>query len=236
MSNYLIKKLNNCLRYGLVFIPQTCLLCGAKSHNEKLCRDCSNELPRLLGPRCPRCALPTDGNLCGTCLRKLPAFSGVIAALIYTFPVDAIIKSLKYHRNLAVTEVLAETLLKAIPQENEPDLLVPVPLSREKQCERGFNQAHEISKVLTRRLGIPIIAEACSRIRNTPSQTTLPWNQREKNIRGAFACSSDFSGKRIAVVDDVMTTGATLHELANTLRKHGANDVVAWVVARTLPS
>ena len=236
MSNYLIKFLNNCLRGSLVVVPQTCLLCGAKSANEKLCAECDHDLPRLIGPRCPRCALPTDGNLCGGCLRTPPAFNNSVAALVYTFPVDALIQSLKYHRNLAVTEILAQALIHAIPTENKPDLLLPVPLTQERQRERGFNQAHEIAKILARRFDMPEIAKACSRVRNAPSQTSLPWNQREKNIRGAFVCDGNFRGKRVAVVDDVMTTGATLNELAKTLLKQGADEVVAWVVARTLPS
>jgi ComF family protein len=113
-------------------------------------------------------------------------------------------------------------------------MLVAMPLHPARLRQRGFNQSHEIAKALSRRLGIPLAAEACLRTRDTTPQASLPWKERTRNIRGAFACHGNVSGKRIAVVDDVMTTGASLDELARTLRRAGAARVEAWVVARTL--
>lgn len=131
--------------------------------------------------------------------------------------------------------VLADLLLARIDGIAFPDFIVPMPLYPGKLRERGFNQALEIARNVSKKSGIPLLPAICERIRDTPSQTGLPWKEREKNIRGAFLCEADLTGKRIAVLDDVMTTGATLNELAKILRKCGATYVSGWVVARTLP-
>ena len=115
-----------------------------------------------------------------------------------------------------------------------PDFIAPMPLHPARLRERGFNQALEIARRVSNKSGIALLPGACKRIKDTPPQTGLPWREREKNIRGAFACELDLTGQHIAVLDDVMTTGATLNELARVLRKRGATEVSAWVVARTL--
>ena len=235
MSNSILKRINNCLRLGLGAIPQSCVLCAALGCRDGLCRACNSSLTTIAYTHCPRCALPTDGNLCGACLKTPPEFDSVTAAFIYAFPTDALIQSLKYHANLAITCVLAEKLIEAAPGSVGADFFLPVPLAREKQRERGFNQAHEIAKILGRYYGVPVEANLCGRVRNTFSQTSLPWSERTKNIRGAFSCTHDLTGKKIILVDDVLTTGATLNELAKTLRKQGAAEIRAWVVVRTLP-
>lgn len=112
---------------------------------------------------------------------------------------------------------------------------MPMPLHPGRLRERGFNQSLEIAKKISRWLDIPLSADACQRTRDTPSQAGLKWKERRRNVRGAFACDQDLSGKRIAVLDDVMTTGATLNEISRILKERGASEVSAWVVARTLP-
>ncbi len=109
-----------------------------------------------------------------------------------------------------------------------------LPLSQVRLQERGFNQAIEIARPLARQLGKPLAIQGYARTLDTVPQTTLPWKERQKNIRGAFECTLDLSGKQIIVIDDVMTTGATLNEFARTLKKHGASRVTNWVVARAL--
>ncbi len=108
-----------------------------------------------------------------------------------------------------------------------------MPLHPERLRERGFNQAVELSRPIAKYFDIPLNIDTCTRIKNTPAQATLPWNARKENIRKAFTCCDNFVGQKIAIVDDVMTTGATLNELARVLRKQGAEEVYGWVIARS---
>ena len=179
--------------------------------------------------------MPT-AEVCGACLKNPPAFTRTIAAIHYEFPADALIHSLKYQNNLAIAPILANLLfdrLQEIPEK--PDIIVPMPLHPIRLRERGFNQAMEIGRHLSQLLGIPLIPDCCSRTKHTLPQTGLPWKARQKNIRKAFGCTIDLSGKHIAVVDDVMTSGASLNELATVLRQQGAAEISNWVIARTLP-
>jgi len=179
--------------------------------------------------------VPT-AEVCGACLTKPPAFTRSIAALRYTFPVDALIHSLKYQANLAIAPILANLLIKQLKATKMmPDVIIPMPLHPIRLRERGFNQAMEISRYISKQMKITLLPDSCSRIKHTPPQTGLPWKARQKNIRKAFSCKIDLSGKHVALVDDVMTTGATLNELAKILRKQGASEISNWVIARTLP-
>jgi ComF family protein len=164
-----------------------------------------------------------------------PAFGRTHAALAYAFPLDRMIPRLKYHGQLAVAPVLAECLAQVVEHAPRPDRLIAMPLHAQRLRERGFNHASEIARVVARRLGLPLDADSCRRIRDTPPQMGLKHDQRRRNLRGAFACSSEVRGQRIALVDDVMTTGTSLDELAKMLRQAGAESVETWVVARTLP-
>ena len=230
--------LNNRLNFGQLLSGHTCILCGGRGEvaGQALCSPCHDHLPRLPAEHCPVCLLPAAGNrVCGACLSDPPAFSHVVAALDYAFPADALIHSLKYRGNLAMATVLADLLLTAVEgHQGLPDAIVPMPLHPLRLRERGFNQSLEIARILSARTGIPLLRDACQRIRHTPSQTTLPWKARQQNIRGAFSCNGNLAGKQVVIVDDVMTTGATLNELAKVLRSHHTA-VSAWVVARTLP-
>ncbi len=158
-----------------------------------------------------------------------------MAAYSYGFPVDALIHALKYGGNLALAPLLADRLTRLASERERPDLLIPMPLHRARLRERGFNQALEIGRIVAAGLGIPLEIDACRRIRDTAGQAGLSWKERRRNVRGAFACNEDLTGKRVVVLDDVMTTGATLDELGRALRRAGAVDVGTWVVARTLP-
>ena len=185
-------------------------------------------------PACPRCALTSTGNAqCGACFAHPPDYDASTAAFIYAFPVDRLIQALKYGGRLALAAFFARKLHQRIGQAAGVDIIAPLPLHTARLAERGFNQAAEIAKVLARLCGIAVRLELGQRVRNTAPQTELPWNKRAANMRGAFACEGDLSGLRIAVVDDVMTTGATLDEFARTLKKSGAAWVENWVVART---
>jgi ComF family protein len=217
------------------WLTQDCLLCSAASSTELLCTACAADLPRLPAPGCPRCALPTpNGEICGRCLSHAPHYDATRAAYRYDFPLDKLVQSFKYGHRLALSGYFGQQLA-ALPQPLEADLIIPLPLHAVRLRERGFNQALELARQVSLEWKIPIDKKSCQRTRNTPSQANLPWREREKNIHGAFHCSADFSGQRIILVDDVMTTGASLNECARTLKLHGAANITLLVVARALP-
>lgn len=223
-----------------LLLPCTCLLCGAAAAKaEALCPGCRADLPRLGPYVCPVCATPlvTAAPRCADCLRHPPAFDATHAVLRYAFPLDRLVQQLKFggrhsfHR-LASADFLAACLLAG--PHPAGDLILPVPLARERLAERGFNQALEIARPLARALSLPLDAHSLIRARDTPPQSRLPWRVRHRNVRHAFACHGDFSGKTVIVVDDVMTTGATLDAVARALKVNGAARVVNWVVARAV--
>jgi ComF family protein len=213
---------------------QPCLLCGAYSRNGAWCAACDAALPYLTAPHCPLCALPThNGNICGRCLKRKPQFDRTTAVFAYAFPLDKLVQALKYGERLTLANCLADRLAHRI--EIRPDCIIPMPLYPVRLRERGFNQSLELARRIASKLDIPLLPHACRRIRDTPPQSLLAWKKRGKNVRKAFACKQDLRGKHIAVVDDVMTSGASLNEVATVLRRAGATEVSAWVVARTLP-
>ncbi|OZA30878.1 MAG: phosphoribosyltransferase [Hydrogenophilales bacterium 17-61-9] len=217
-------------------LPRTCLLCGAAAANRALCEDCLADLPWLRQPTCPQCATPTPaGHVCGACLKQPPAFARTVAALAYTFPLDRLIPRLKYQGRLAIAPALGECLVHAVASSPRPDRLIAMPLHAKRIRERGFNHATEIARDVAKKLGIALDTSSCQRIRDTPPQMGLKHDARRRNVRGAFTCSEKVEGQRIALVDDVMTTGTSLDELAATLKRAGAREVTCWVVARTLP-
>ncbi|MDD5240367.1 MAG: ComF family protein [Sulfuricella sp.] len=217
-------------------MPHDCVLCATASPEQPLCADCHADLPHHSAPACPMCALPAlDGKVCGACLRRRPAFDRTLAAFSYDFPIDRLLHAFKYASDLALAGVLAEPLARIAAAHPKPDLLLPMPLHSSRLKERGFNQALEIARLISKWLDIPLAANACRRTRDTPSQAGLKLEERRRNVRGAFACDLDLTGKKVAVLDDVMTTGATLNELSRILKNCGAIEVSAWVVARTLP-
>jgi ComF family protein len=240
MSIFCERYLNNRLNIVQTMLMKNCLLCGVKSRTD-FCNPCLNSLPHLTYDGCMVCALPVKGSrICGACLANPPAFDRSVAALEYTFPIDALLQRFKYGANLAMARVLADLLVARIksPGGNTvalPDFIVPMPLHSGRLRERGFNQALELARRVSKKTGVALLPDACQRIRDTPSQTGLPWKEREQNIRGAFTCEAELDGRHVAMLDDVMTTGATLNELAKVLRKSGATQVSGWVVARTLP-
>lgn len=217
------------------WLEQDCLLCSAVSKEDILCNACTADLPRLIPPHCPCCALPTPGGeTCGRCLSESPYFDSTQAVYRYDFPLDKLVQSFKYGHRMALGAYFGRQLA-ALRRPERADLIIPLPLHLDRLRERGFNQALELARPISLAWHLPIDRKSCQRIRNTPAQTDLPWRGRVKNIRGAFHCSADFTGKRIILVDDVMTTGASLNECARTLKLHGATEVTVLVVARALP-
>jgi ComF family protein len=219
---------------GRSLLGQDCLLCGAASRDALLCDGCNADLP-WLGEACPQCAGPSGGDgPCGACLARPPAFDATVAAWRYEFPVDRLVHALKYGRRLALAELFGQALAPRVG-DRRIDAVVPMPLAPRRLAERGFNQALEIARWVAKRTGIRLEPQLAERIRDTAPQTDLPHAARAANVRGAFACAAALAGQAIAVVDDVMTTGATAEELARTLKRAGAARVESWVVARTWP-
>ena len=213
---------------------QPCLLCGAFSRHGSWCLACASALPYLVAPHCPLCALPTpNGEICGRCLKHPPKFDRTVAAFSYAFPLDRLVQALKYNGRLLLADALARELAQRIVAQ--PDCIIAMPLHPARLAERGFNQSAELAKRLAARTGKPLLLHACRRVRDTPSQASLSEDERHRNVRRAFECLADLSGKHIALVDDVMTSGASLNELAATLRRAGAREISVWVAARTLP-
>lgn len=219
------------------FAPcQPCVLCASMSHDGLLCGACDANLPYLDAPHCPVCALPAPGGkVCGHCIKEPPLFSGTTAVFGYSFPLDKLVHAMKYREHLALANAFAGKLALRIDQSDLPDCIIPMPLHPAKLRERGFNQSLLLAATLARKLNIDLPVSACQRVRDTAPQSALPWKERRKNVRNAFLCNMDLTGKRVALVDDVMTTGASLNALAEAVLKRNACGVSAWVVARTLP-
>ena len=219
-------------------LPQRCELCVAPSGGALVCGACEASLPRIAAA-CPVCALPSArGEVCGACVRRPPPFVATVAALAYAFPTDRLLQRIKYGGRIALAQwagmALASAVVASRALRDRPAHVVPLPLAAKRQRERGFNQAREIAVHVARETRLPLAAPL-ERIGAGPPQASLPWTERHRNVRGAFAVRGDVRGASIALVDDVMTTGATLAEAARVLVAAGARSVECWVVARTLP-
>jgi ComF family protein len=218
-----------------IALKQPCVLCGAMSKRGLWCEGCDADLPYLRGNLCEQCALPiSSGKICGHCLSHPPLFTRSTAAFAYTFPVNKLIQQFKYGEQLALAKALAAPLLAAIARDGLPDVIIAMPLHRNKLKRRAYNQALLIAKFLAHELHIELLTHVCERVVDTAPQSTLPFKQRGKNMRNAFICHADLSGKRVALVDDVLTSGATLNALARVVQKQGASEIQTWVVARTI--
>lgn len=239
-------------RLGRVLLPPRCLVCGeAGVDGHDLCAACRDALPWNRAC-CERCGLPTpvlspvEGPervpACGRCLRKSPPLDRVHAAFRYGFPVDRLLPRFKFHHDLAAGRELADAmrsmLADDLPDEaSRPRALIPVPLHPSRLRERGYNQALELARPLAKAFAIPLLPEGLRRIRDIAPQSGLGALARRRNPRGAFAVGvgGEALPTHVALVDDVMTTGATLHECARTLRRAGVGRVDAWVAARVPP-
>ena len=216
--------------------PSLCTLCGrAACGPYDLCQGCLGDLSR--NDHCCRCCgipLEAEGLVCGPCSRKPPPFEHSIIPFRYAPPLDHLLQQLKFHRRLHLAPLLGELLADAVRREGEelPELLRPVPMNRSRIRERGYNQALDLARILSRSLSIPLDWRCCQRVRNTPAQTTLKRNERHRNLRGAFVVKGRLP-HHVAIVDDVVTTGATVTEFARTLKRAGVRKVEVWACARS---
>ena len=217
--------------------PKSCLLCtAAVPANQDLCPPCAASLPRPAYV-CPCCAAKSSdsGIPCGECQKRPPYYAYARAAFVYASPIDRLVQDLKYHQRLELSRVLGGYLAHAVTsfQDDLPDVVVPVPLHPSRLRERGFNQSLEIARLVADAHRLTLDFRHARRIRPTAPQTELPRAQRRQNVHGAFETEKNvFSGKRVAIVDDVMTSGHTANALAGSLLRNGAAEVRVWVVAR----
>lgn len=228
------KWLNNVLQN--VF-PSRCLLCALPAEGAlPLCAACVQDLPAI-GSACVRCgvALPLP-MVCGGCLRAPPAWDSAIAVWSYSSAIAWLVQRFKFHGGLVHGKVLAHGLAERLCESAEhADVIVPVPLHRARLRQRGFNQALELARPVGRRLSVPVDTSVVQRVVRTAEQSTLAAAERRRNVRGAFTVCADVRGLSVALVDDVMTTGNTVGELARALRRAGAKSVHVWVCARAVP-
>lgn len=212
-----------------LLLPSSCAFCGVAG--PEVCPDCHAGLPwnRLA---CPGCARPqSHDSHCGRCSNKPPPFDAAWTAFVLETPVQQGIHGLKYRGRLIEAARLGRLIAPQLP--SRPDLIIPVPLHRWRLMRRGYNQAGELARWITRLSGIPSDLRAATRTRPTPDQIGRTAAERRRNLRGAFRIERDLGGLQVALLDDVMTTGATLAELARACRRAGAARVEAWAMART---
>ena len=224
-------------------LPDLCVSCLAPQSSNGLCGGCRKDLP-VNTTACVRCGLPLmraapgPGLVCGECLKRPPAFGRAFIPWRYQFPVDRMIGRYKYRGQRQFARPLLADYVRQVhgmleeEPERRPQLLVAAPMHRKRQRKRGFNQAAEIAETISLGTGIPWTDDLLRRVRATVAQSGLDRRQRLSNLRGVFEVNGTVPG-HVAVVDDVVTTGATARTLASLLRRHGAETVEIWALART---
>jgi len=233
-----LMKVYNWLNYARrVLFPPVCRLCLAPCTGTlPLCPPCRDELP-WLGVTCNRCALPLpldyDQHTCPACLSHPPSLDSCRALFSYQPPLDDWIHALKFGRDLAVAHLLGQLLVEHLPSPEAGTRVLAVPLHPRRLRQRGYNQATQIARPLIQRGWLPDGC-GCYRARHTPAQSALPATDRRGNLRGAFGVRKQLEGENILLIDDVMTTGTTLNEVATVLKDAGAGRVDARVIARAL--
>ena len=219
---------------------RACSLCGEVGADRPaaLCWGCRADLPARQDPaRCP-CGGAPRASACPRCQSRALVFDDCVAACAYRYPVDLMIKKIKYQGRLDLILPLADLLIERIDSTNMamPECLLPVPLHAARFRQRGFNQAGEIARALARRLPAPVARSLAQRRRATEQQHALSPAQRRGNVRGAFSISKSIGYSNIALIDDVVTTGATVGELARLLKRNGVEQVQVWSLAQAVPN
>lgn len=216
-----------------LILPGACFFC-LKKVNHTWCTDCEHDFI-LHTERCPVCARRSSHNdVCGTCLKQAPYFQKTEILFNYQYPASYLIKAFKFKNRPELARCFAESLALKLSSNNQtqPELLLPVPLHRKRQRQRGYNQSLELARQLSKQLRIKLNLSLCERIKNTDPQSTLSMKTRIKNVRSAFILNDEQIPKHIAIIDDVITTGSTVNELARLFKKQGCERIEVWAVAR----
>jgi ComF family protein len=225
-------------RCPVCLMPFTPVRHAASIAASLLCPQCSPSLVRYSGARCAACAMPLPlgtprGTLCGACACGLPLWSGITYYGVYAGVLRDLLLRFKLAHELSLAPVLAALMLESLPCLPAVDALVPIPQHPAHLRQRGYNQAHELARALAAQSAIVFFPRALQRVQNLPSQTTLSGRQRHNAPQGSFACLAPVQGKRLLIVDDICTTGGTLHHAALCLLSRGARAVYCATVART---
>ncbi|MDD2732332.1 MAG: ComF family protein [Desulfuromonadaceae bacterium] len=228
-----------------VILPPICHICHSFIPNADtlhICQTCHDHLPLVSSPLCSRCGIPFigagDDHRCSACSIQPPHFDAARAHFLYEGPIRDLIHAFKYNRHTYLRFPLALLALEGVsgvPTDHNLNLIVPVPLHRSRLRQRGFNQAVLLGNILSHRLALPMVPDALARTRATEPQIELSAAERRVNVKGAFSVKKPerVEGKRILLLDDVMTTGSTMDECAKELKKAGADVVIAITIART---
>ena len=219
-------------------LPGHCVLCRASTRGICLCASCETSLPWITNP-CRGCAAPLSGTepgLCADCLQDPPMFDHAWSAFRLAAPVHGMVHGLKYSARFSAAHLLGTLAAQKLARRPEPlpELLIPVPLHPLRQLRRGYNQAQELARAIQTTLAIPVAPRAAIRVRATPDQIGQSAVQRRRNLKNAFEIGLPLQGLHVALLDDVMTTGTTLAELARSCRKAGAMKIEAWALARAV--
>lgn len=218
-------------------LPSMCLSCQMPLTHRGCCIDCTQALP-WLGACCQRCAIPISvAGLCGHCLASPPAFHAAVIPFAYAAPIDHWLGALKFYQQLEYAAFFADCLWQTLQTRYDscewPELILPVPLHRQRLQWRGYNQALLIATSLANLTGIALARQAVIKTRATPAQTALSKSRRQNSLKRVFTVVQPLRVAHVALVDDVLTTGATVQELAKTVLKAGVQRVDVWCVART---
>lgn len=224
-------------------LPTSCALCNDKSIEDMdLCFGCYSDLP-WLQQACIQCALPLSNYTnsvqhCGLCTKLVPPFDRTVALCSYDEPIISFINLLKFNGQLKYARLLSQLfikylLLNPLYLQSLPECIIPIPLHIDRLKERGFNQALELSRLISTHFKIPIMLDACQRIRPTQPQSLIHANQRRNNIKNAFTINKTLKAKHIAIIDDVVTTGTTVTELSQLFKEIGVARIDIWCYART---
>lgn len=236
------------LRHFLKVLPCICEICARPSgnllcekcrlrltHNDKCCVQCAEELPTKMAS-----VSAPQSKRCGRCISNPPAFQQTFFAYDYNGPVAKLIQRFKFNEALILNQLLTDMVTSRLRAHDFPlpDALIPVPLHPARLKQRGFNQSYELAKSVGKALNIPVHQALLIRTRNTPNQSGLDRKTRENNVKGAFRfqASQDktcLSGKHLAIIDDVITTGSTTREVAKVLKRSGVSRISVIAVAKT---
>ena len=225
-------------------LPPPCVVCGLEpgAASTSICQYCETDFFARETARCERCAIRLPGAnsgtppVCGRCLAEMPHFDTTMTLADYVSPIDGMVMALKFTARLDLAQFFGQLLasrLSALSLPSKDSIVMPVPLAFERTQQRGFNQSHHIARALAAAAKLRLVDDRLLRVRHTVPQQTLELNERRRNVRGAFAVEGSVSVQHVFVVDDVMTTGSTLNEVARVLKQAGASQIHNLIVART---
>ena len=225
-------------------LPTQCVVCElhARAPATSICTHCEADFFAASLVRCERCAIrisdgkPGAQRMCGRCLTTMPHFDATTTLADYVSPVDGMVMAMKFTARLDLADLFGRLLARrwsALPDAAPDAIVIPVPLAFERVRQRGFNQSSHIARAFAAAAARPLVVDRLLRVRHTPPQLSLALNERRRNVRGAFAVEGRLDGRNVFVVDDVMTTGSTLDEVARALKRAGAAHVHNLIVART---